>query len=103
MIHCKDDKIVVEGSITIDNVVTMTQQGIALFKKNRLPVFDLSKITDVDSAAISMLLEWLREARRVDLQLQFSNIPDSLVSLIKLYGIAELIPTTGSSHSKSPH
>lgn len=87
----------------IDNVVTMTQQGIALFKKNRLPIFDLSKITDVDSAAISMLLEWLREARRIDIHLQFANIPDSLASLIKLYGIAKLIPTDISSHDKSAH
>jgi len=101
MIHSKDNKIVVQGSITIDNVVTMTQQGIALFKDNRLSVLDLSKITDVDSAVISMLLEWLREAHKIDLSLQFANIPNSLASLIQLYGIAELIPTDGLSYSKS--
>ena len=101
MIHCKDNKIVVQGSITIDNVVTMTQQGIALFKDNRLSVLDLSKITDVDSAVISMLLEWLREARKIDLRLQFANITDSLASLIQLYGIAELIPTDDLSYHES--
>lgn len=91
MILREDHKIVVQGAVTIENVVTMTQRGVALFDEQPV-VIDLGKVTEVDSTIISMLLEWLRAARQKDCQLQFINLPVSLESLIQLYGIAELIP-----------
>ena len=91
MILREDQKIIVQGAITIENVVTMTQRGVALFDEQPVTI-DLGKVTEVDSTIISMLLEWLRAARQKDCQLQFINLPASLESLIQLYGIAALIP-----------
>jgi len=93
MVSRNGHRIIVQGSITIDNVVTMTQRGAELFDQSHL-VIDLDKVTEVDSTIISMLLEWLRTTRKSGYQLEFINIPQSLESLIQLYGIAELIPVT---------
>lgn len=93
MISCDGDRIIVEGMVTIDNVVAMTQRGMSLLDEHHR-VIDLGKVTKVDSTIISMLLEWLRAARHKKYQLQFMNMPASLTSLIQLYDLVELIPVT---------
>lgn len=92
------DKIRVAGSITIDNVVAMTQHGISLFEENPLDI-DLASVAEVDSSIVSMLLEWLREARRKKIQLRFINIPESVKSLMQLYGVSEFFYTEPSDQS----
>lgn len=95
MIICDDEKMIVQGPITIDNVVDMTQRGKKFFDQPRR-VVDLHVITNVDSSVISMMLEWLRAARQQGCQLQFINLPSNLESLVQLYGIEEMIPTIES-------
>ena len=90
---CDENRIIVEGSVTIDNVLAITQRGIRLLHEDHR-IIDLGKVVKLDSAIISMMLEWLRTAQREHYQLQFINIPPSLISLIQLYGIVELIPST---------
>ena len=87
------DKIIVQGRVTIDNVVKLTQDGIALFDDHPLTI-DLDKVTEVDSTIISMLLEWLRATRKNTYSLQFINMPESLNSLIQLYDVVELFPVS---------
>ncbi|PSJ17489.1 anti-anti-sigma factor [Nitrosomonas supralitoralis] len=91
MIFRESGKIIVQGSVTIDNVVLLTQEGIALFDDQPLTI-DLEKVSAVDSTIVSMLLEWLRATRKHTHKLQVINMPESLTSLIQLYGVAELIP-----------
>lgn len=90
-ISCHGDRIAIQGPVTIENVVTLTGNGIALLDHPNLTV-DLQQVTEVDSTIISMLLEWLRAARQKGYELQVINMPASLTSLIQLYGIVELIP-----------
>lgn len=82
----------VKGSVTIDNVTAVLEQGITLFDQENLTV-DMSSLEEVDSSAVSMMLEWLREAQRRKQRLSFINLPENLKSLTKLYGVAELIPS----------
>lgn len=93
MVSCDGERIIVQGVITIDNVVAVMQQGTALFDEHHW-IIDLDKVTGVDSTIISMLLEWLRAARQKGCSLQFINMPASLESLIQLYDVMELIPVS---------
>ncbi len=54
-------------------------------------LIDFARLEKVDSSAVSMMLVWLREAQRNQVNLCFINIPDNLLSLAKLYGVAELL------------
>ncbi len=54
-------------------------------------VFDLSGVTQVDSSALSLLISWRRLAQLRSRTLSFRNIPDSMHSLARLYGLADLI------------
>ncbi len=90
MVQSEDGKLSVEGSVTIHNVVAMVEQGIALFDRNNLTI-DLTRVTEVDSSAVSMLLEWQREARRRNCRLHFANTPQNLKGLAQLYGVFEFV------------
>ena len=83
-------KLCVQGPITIDNVPAVIKQGDALFDQPDL-VIDLAQVTEVDSSAISMLLEWQRKAQGHNQQLYFSNMPKNMNNLAQLYGVSELI------------
>lgn len=90
VIRREGGELSVEGSITIDNVVSVVANGVALFDGEDVTI-DLGRVTEADSAAVSLLLEWRREAARRRLQIRFLNTPQNLQSLMQLYGVSELM------------
>ena len=55
-------------------------------------VVDLAAVSEVDSAGVSLLLQWQRSARASGRTITVVNVPANLKSLAELYGVAELIP-----------
>lgn len=90
MIVCNDDRCAVQGPVTANNVVSLLAQGAQQFTGPRVTV-DLSGVTEVDSSALSLLLEWRREAARSRREIHYRNLPASLKSLAELYGVTELL------------
>jgi phospholipid transport system transporter-binding protein len=90
-VHSEGSQLIVSGPVTYDNVVKVMQTGVAAMDQHDL-VIDLSKITTVDSAAVSLLLEWVRAAQARDRQLGFINLPENLASLVELYDVTALLP-----------
>lgn len=90
MISQDGDNYRVQGRITIDNANALLAEGLKLFVRDGL-VVDLSQLEEVDSSAVSLVLEWLREAQRNQRKLRFTNLPDNLKSLATLYGVLDLI------------
>lgn len=64
-------------------------------------VIDLAQVESVDSAAVSLLLSWMRRAQRNNMTLSFSNVPDNLMSLARLYGVADMLPLCRESVAQS--
>jgi len=58
-------------------------------------VIDLAGITEVDSSAVSLLLEWRRAAQRQSRTVDFVNWPPNLQSLAELYGVNEVLGGNG--------
>lgn len=90
MIACEGDRCTVRGPLTIAHVTAALAESAPLFKAPRL-IVDLSGVTEVDSAAVSLLLEWRREAAKTNRNIEFANLPASLRSLAELYGVLEFI------------
>ena len=90
------EQLRVEGSITIDNVVSVIARGMGLLDRGDVTI-DLAGLTEADSSVVSLLLEWRREAARRNRQVHIANMPENLQSLVRLYGVSELInpQTTG--------
>ena len=91
MISRDGDRLQISGRLTIDVVTALYNSGLPADGKPAL-VVDLGKVEAVDSAAVSLLLSWLRRAQRDNVSLSFSNVPDNLISLARMYGVDKLIP-----------
>jgi phospholipid transport system transporter-binding protein len=72
------------------NVTAVLEESSKLFASSNLLV-DLAGVTEVDSAAVSLLLEWRREAAKANRRIDYANVPANLKSLAELYGVSHLI------------
>ena len=52
---------------------------------------DFADVEDIDTTAVSLILEWKRRAAKENQTLTFVNLPENLTSLVQLYDVAELI------------
>jgi phospholipid transport system transporter-binding protein len=79
-----------EGCLTLNEAGSILREGTSAMTEG-VTVIDLASVTQVDSSALSLILSWRREAQRLSHPLSFRNIPDSLLSLTRLYGLDDLI------------
>lgn len=91
MIKREDGRLVIRGRLTIATVPALFETGLQHLASEDLLV-DFSQVEAVDSAAVSLLLGWLRAAQRSQRALRVTGLPDDLLSLARLYGVAELLP-----------
>ena len=91
MITREDDRLVVHGRLTIATVPALFETGLQHLTSEDLLV-DFSQVEAVDSAAVSMLLGWLRAAQRSQRTLRVTGLPEDLLSLADLYGVTEFLP-----------
>ena len=90
MISCNGERCAVQGALTMGNVTAVLAESAPLFNGTRV-VVDLGAVTEVDSAAVSLLLEWRRQAAKAGRTIEFANVPANLRSLAELYGVLELL------------
>ncbi len=81
----------VTAAMTMETAGSLLDAGTALFNAGETE-FDLSAVSDVDSAALALMFEWMRLAQASNTALFFSHLPQSLVSLATLYGVLDMIP-----------
>ncbi len=89
MIERAGNELRLSGAVTLANAVALCEEGKQ--QLNGDLVIDLAAVTEVDSAALSVLFEWRRAAREKNHKLAFRNLPDSMRSLAALYGVADLV------------
>ena len=95
MIRREGEWMVVQGSLTMDTVPALFETGLQHLASEDFQL-DLSQVDSVDSAAVSMLLGWSRAARNTRHVLRVKGLPQDLLSLANLYGVAEMLPQQSS-------
>jgi len=90
MIECTEGRCTLQGAVNLENVLALREEGLRLFTRDETTL-DLSGVTEVDSAAISLLFEWRRVALAANRTIRYVNLPDNLKSLAELYGVTELV------------
>jgi phospholipid transport system transporter-binding protein len=84
------DRLLVEGPVTIGTVSALLAQSRALLGPG-VAVLDFQGVTEVDSAAVALALECMREARRRKLTLSLANLPEAMQHLAQLYAVSDLL------------
>ena len=72
MIVRQGNRYLIEGPVTLDNVVTLIAEGAA-FEGDGV-IVDLTGVTGADSSALSLLLEWVRRFSGSGRQIAFANM-----------------------------
>ena len=91
MIRRDGERIVLSGPVTLANVAALLEEGRRHLAEGAATV-DLSGVTELDSSALALLLAWLREAKAGGRAVAFANLPESLQTIARLYGVEDLLP-----------
>lgn len=84
------DVLILEGPLTFDSVPALAGAAEEHFRGG-VATIDFSRVTEVDSSALALALEWLRQAERARVKVRFVNLPQSMHNLGKLYGVSEIL------------
>lgn len=87
-----------EQALTIENALQVRKQGIASIDRGDAEI-NLTLVKSVDSSAVSVLLSWIRHAKKKNLTLRIRSVPASLEALLSLYGIHALLEAFISSEN----
>ncbi|MBE0615590.1 MAG: STAS domain-containing protein [Burkholderiales bacterium] len=90
MITREGDRLLVQGPVTIGTVSALLEQVRSLLAQG-VAVLDFGSVTEVDSSAVALALECLREARARELALSLTNLPEAMTNLAELYAVSELL------------
>jgi len=91
MIAREGDRLLVRGAITLADVTRWREAGLKEIDRDGLTI-DLGGVEEADSSALSLLLEWHREAKARGFRVTYANLPANMRSLADVYGVLELIP-----------
>jgi phospholipid transport system transporter-binding protein len=84
------DRLLLEGPVTISTVTALLAQCRAMLAPGAC-VLDFKAVTAVDSSAVALVLECMREAQLRDFTLTLANLPGALQNLAQLYAVSELL------------
>ena len=90
MIECNDGRCTLTGAVNLETALALREDGLRLFTAQEVTL-DLSGVTEVDSAAVSLLFEWRRAALAAGRSIRYVKLPGNLISLARLYGVTELV------------
>lgn len=80
-----------QGPLTMMTAAAVLDEGRQLAAQGDV-VIDFAAVGTADSAALALVLAWLRSARARDHRLQLRNFPANLDSLAAVYDIDTLLP-----------
>ena len=91
MIEVTGNRMRVVGPVVISTAAALKNAGDKAVADGAT-VVDLGGVAEADSAAVALLLSWVRVARETKQSLTVVNPPESIRSLAALYGVADLLP-----------
>jgi phospholipid transport system transporter-binding protein len=89
------DSLLLEGALTL-GTVTELAGAVEEYLRQGAKVVDFRGVTEVDSSAVALALDWQRQAAESNRGLRFANLPAAMQNLAKLYGVSELLEPASS-------
>jgi phospholipid transport system transporter-binding protein len=81
------------GSVDFATVPGLLRQGYDWLGDNSRIRVNLSGVTHCNSAALGLLLEWLRQARLRKTTLHFNAVPQALLEIARASEVQDLLST----------
>lgn len=90
MIRREGTRMTVSGPVTLANAAAVLAEG-RQHLEDGVSTIDLGEVSELDSALLAMLLAWARDAKARQREIAFANVPKSLQTLARLYGVDALL------------
>jgi len=90
-----DGQVRITGPLGFATAGQLLESSSDMFAGHDSLLVDLSGVTSVDSAALALLIEWLRMAQQCKCTIRFAAVPEKLLAIAKLSGVDDII--AGSS------
>ncbi|MGB8337283.1 MAG: STAS domain-containing protein [Burkholderiales bacterium] len=87
----ENNRFAPSGPVVMQTLKGLHTDGLAQIATADM-VVDMNEVTEADSSAVSLLMELRRAAQIHSHQLSVINMPDSVRSLARLYGVTDLLP-----------
>ena len=97
MIRREGPRMVVSGPVTLANAAALLEEG-RRHLADGVQTADLGEVSEMDSALLALLLAWLRDAKARQQEVSFTNLPASLQTIARLYGVERLLPAAAPHH-----
>jgi len=97
MIQQNQQNYVISGNVDFSTAPDLMQRATVLFKSHKNQAanetinIDLSQITKCNSAGLALMLEMAKTAVASNIKLNFDNIPETLLTIAKAYGVEDEI------------
>ena len=93
IIQRKPGILALKGDITIVQVPTLAQAGLALISQQvgSHCQIDWSQVQNVDSSALALAIHWLRQTKIQKKHLKYQHIPEAMRKLSEICGVKKLI------------
>ena len=79
------------GELDFETVPALLQHRGVQMEAGKNLTIDLAEVTRVDSAGLALMIEWLRESERKNLDMTFTNVPEQLLSIARVCGLDEIL------------
>jgi phospholipid transport system transporter-binding protein len=89
-INCENGCIQVSGALNFATVSDLWNESLAYLNKESELKFDFAGVTQANSAALALLLEWVKFAKQRGKSISFYQLPEQLQSIAKVSGVGGL-------------
>jgi anti-anti-sigma factor len=79
-----DGTVVLSGVLTFTTVMAVKKEFMNAARDLKQVNIDLSSVSHIDSAALVLLLDFMRYGKATGREITFSSPPESLISLVKV-------------------
>lgn len=86
-----DGRCRVSGPMTFQTVGSLWESSKRELASQSAVTVDLDAVTEVDSAALALLLEWMSWARQQGFALRYTGLPEKLRALARLSEVENLL------------
>ena len=81
------------GELSFETALSLYKMSKRLFNTDADSVcVDLAEVTRIDSAGLSVLLEWMRRGQHFQKDIRYKNIPTQVLSLMRISGLETILP-----------
>jgi anti-anti-sigma factor len=94
-IKVENDVICIIGDLDFNNVMSLYQKSLEFFSaRGSQIIIDFSRLYSTNSAAIAVIINWMRLANKADKKIIFRNLSEDIISLVKASGLDKIIESS---------